>query len=256
MTATILDAPDILQTEDYDQIDRIQIEAIQAHARQLGRSLAILEAGCGQRWTIDLSGIQYALTGVDLDPVALELRKTNSRALDVATVGAISSVELPAESFDVVYSSFVLEHVRQADVALRNFVRWLKPGGLMILRLPERSTVRGFLARMLPHGMHVFFYRYILGAKTAGQPGYAPYPAFYHPVIGRKRLCRFLGEQGVRCVGSYGDGFRRDGSGAMGSMVRLLVMLTSLLSFGSLTGDYSDLLYVAVKESGTEDRKD
>ena len=252
MIATILDVPDILQTEDYDHIDRIQIDAIRAHARQLGRPLSILEAGCGQRWTIDLSGTEYTLTGIDLDPAALELRKTKSRDLDVAIVGDISSIELPMESFDVVYSSFVLEHVQRADVALKNFVRWLKPGGLMILRLPERSTVRGFLARKLPHGMHVFFYRHILASKTAGQPGYAPYPAYYHPVIGRERLCRFLGEQGVRCVSSYGDGFRRDGSGVMRPMVRLLVKLTSLLSLGSLTGDYSDLLYIAVKDTKDE----
>ena len=252
MTAPILDAPDIVQTENYDHIDRIQIDAIRTHARQLGRPLSILEAGCGQRWTIDLSDTKYTLTGVDLDPVALELRKTKSRDLDVAIVGDLNLVELPMESFDVVYSCFVLEHVQRADVALKNFVGWLKPGGLLILRLPERSTVRGFLARILPHGMHVFFYRHILGSKTAGQPGHAPYPAYYHPVIGRDRLCRFLGELGVRCVGSYGDGFRRDGSGVMRAMVRLLVMLTSVLSFGSLTGDYSDLLYVAVKEPRTE----
>ena len=252
MTATILDAPDIVQTENYDHIDRIQIDAIRTHARQLGRPLSILEAGCGQRWTIDLSDTKYTLTGVDLDPVALELRKTKTRDLDVAIVGDLNLIELPMESFDVVYSCFVLEHVQRADVALKNFVGWLKPGGLLILRLPERSTVRGFLARILPHGMHVFFYRHILGSKTAGQPGHAPYPAYYHPVIGRDRLCRFLGELGVRCVGSYGDGFRRDGSGVMRAMVRLLVMLTSVLSFGSLTGDYSDLLYVAVKESRTE----
>lgn len=254
MTATILSAPDLVQAENYDQIDQIQIDAIRKHARQLGRPLSILEAGCGQRWTIDLSGIEYTLTGVDLDPVALELRKTKTRDLDVAIVGDICAAELDMESFDVVYSCYVLEHVQRADVALKNFVRWLKPGGLLILLLPERSTVRGFLARILPHGMHVFFYRHILGCKTAGQPGYAPYPAYYHPVIGRERLCCFLGELGVRCVALYGDGFRRDGTGAMRSLVRLLVILTSMLSFGGLTRDYSDLLYVAVKESRSETR--
>ena len=248
MSATTLNAPEILQAEGYDHIDRIQIDAIRTHSRQLGRPLSILEAGCGQRWTIDLSDIEYTLTGVDVDPVALEMRKTKTRDLDVAILGDLNSVELPRESFDVVYSCFVLEHVQRADVALENFVRWLKPGGLLILRLPERSTARGFLARILPHAVHVFFYRHILGSKTAGQPGHAPYPTYYHPVIGRKRLCRFLGRLGVNCVGSYGDGFRRDGSGVMGLMVRLLVLLTSVLSLGSLSGDYSDLLYVAVKE--------
>ena len=251
MTATAL-APAIVQTESYEHIDQIQIDAIRRHARQLGRPLSILEAGCGQRWTFDLSDTEYTLTGVDLDPVALELRKTKTRDLDVAIVGDITSIELPMETFDVVYSSFVLEHVERADVALKNFVRWLKPGGLLILRLPEPSTVYGFLARLLPYGAHVFFYRYILGVKTAGQPGYAPYPTYYHPVIGREPLCRFLGELGIRCVDTFGDGFTRGRESLRLRMLRLFVKLTSMLSFGQLTADYSNLLYIAVKESRTE----
>jgi SAM-dependent methyltransferase len=214
----------------------------------MGRPLSILEAGCGQRWTLNLSGVEYTLTGVDCDPAALELRKSKARDLDVAIVGDLCSVELPDASFDVVYSSFVLEHVERADVALQNFVRWLKPGGLLILNLPELYTARGFLAGALPHGLHVFFYRYILGCKHAGEPGFAPYPAYYHPVISRERLYRFLRERRVTCLGCYGDGFRRDGSGLMRPLVRGIVKLTSILSFGRFTSGYSDLLHIAVKE--------
>jgi SAM-dependent methyltransferase len=254
MTVTVLDAPDILQATSYKQLDQIQVDAIRAHARHLGRPLSILEAGCGRRWTIDLSGTEYRLTGIDLDPVALELRKTRTRDLDVAIVGDIASAKLPMESFDVVFSSFVLEHVQRADVALKNFAMWLKPGGLLILRLPERNTARAFLTRILPQGVHVFFYRHILGSKTAGQSGYAPYPTYHHPVIGRERLLRFLRELGVTCVGLYGDAFRRDGTGVMRPMVRLVLTVTAMLSFGGLTADYSDLLYIAVKEPGEKGR--
>lgn len=60
--------------------------------------------------------------------------------MDVPIVGDLCTVQLPEGSFDVVYSAFVLEHVQQADTALENFVRWLRPGGLLILRLPERNS--------------------------------------------------------------------------------------------------------------------
>jgi SAM-dependent methyltransferase len=247
-TGELPDAPHVVQTWSYSEIDRLQIDAITAHAKRLGRPLSILEAGCGQCWTLNLPGVEYTLTGVDRDPVALELRKTKARDLDVAIMGDLCSVDLPEASFDVIYSCFVLEHVPQADVALQNFVQWLKPSGLLILRLPELDTARGFLARALPHGLHVFFYRCVLGRKDAGQPGFAPYRAYYHPVIGRERLCRFLSERRVRCLGSYADGFRRDGLGIMQVLVRGVVKLTSMLSFGRLTAEYSDLLYIAVKE--------
>src|ERR1700677_5081735 len=102
--------PEIVQPSSYDEIDRLQLDALRTHAKWLGRSLSILEAGCGQRWTLDLSGIDYTLTGVDTDPVALDLRKTKARDLDVAILGDLCSVELPEASFDVVFSSFVLEH--------------------------------------------------------------------------------------------------------------------------------------------------
>jgi Methyltransferase domain len=147
----------------------------------------------------------------------------------------------------VVYSSFVLEHVPQADVALTNFVRWLKPGGLLILHLPERATARGFLTRMLPHRLHVLFHRHVYGSKMAGKPGYAPYPTYYHPVIARAQLCDFLQARNVRCLGLYADGWRREGSGAMKLMARFLVILTSMLSLGYLTADYMNLMYIAEK---------
>jgi hypothetical protein len=43
----------------------------------------------------DLSGTEYTLTGIDLDPVAFELRKTRTRDLDVAVGGDITSVNCP-----------------------------------------------------------------------------------------------------------------------------------------------------------------
>jgi hypothetical protein len=52
MTVTVLDAPDILQAASYQQLDQIQVDAIRAHARQLGRPLSILRpavASVGQR---------------------------------------------------------------------------------------------------------------------------------------------------------------------------------------------------------------
>ena len=147
-----------------------------------GGPLSIAEAGCGQRWTLYLSGVQYTLTGVDLDPVALELRKTEACDLDVAIVGDLCSVHLPEASFDVVFSSFVLEHVPRADIALQNFVQWLKPCGLLIGRLPDRDTARGSpYSGMLPYRLHVLYYHYLLGSKSAGQPGLCTIPYLLSP---------------------------------------------------------------------------
>ncbi|MGA3080471.1 MAG: class I SAM-dependent methyltransferase [Terracidiphilus sp.] len=239
--------PNLQQATSHRHTHQLQSDFIREHARRVGHPLSILEAGCGQQWPLDLTGVDFTLTGIDLDPAALELRKNNARDLDVAICGDLCTVELPAASFDIVFSSFVLEHVPRADLALENFVKWLKPGGLLILRLPERKTVHGFYTRLLPHGAHIWYYRYVHGSPFAGQPGHAPYPTYYHPVIGRERLLSFLADRGVQCQSCYGDGFRRAHSGLMKMTVQAIVRLTSIFSLGYLTADYKNLLYMAVK---------
>ncbi len=244
-----MDALALVQTSDWKQIREIQRDAIVQHAKHLGSPLAILEAGCGRRWGVNLAGVEYSLTGVDLDPHALELRKTHIKDLDVAIHGDLCTVELPQESFDVVYSSFVLEHIERADIALVNLVKWLRPGGLLILHVPDPATVRGFFARMLPHRLHLWYYRYILFDKKAGTPGYQPYPTHYHPVIRHDQLPGFLSQHGVTCLGSYSDGWRKYGSSPfMNSAIQGAMNLVSICSLHKLAADYSDVLYVAVKQ--------
>jgi SAM-dependent methyltransferase len=241
--------PDLVLSSSRREMIQPQIDAILGHGKKLGHPLSILEAGCGREWSLDLTGIDYTLTGVDLDPAALELRKTKVRDLDVAILGDLCSVELPEASFDVVFSSYVLEHVQRVDLALQNFVKWLKPGGLLILCMPERESARGFYTRVLPHWAHQGYYRYVLHNKMAGLPGYPPYPTYLNPIIGSDRLCPFLAEKGVKCVGRYGNGFGPATSGLVIKVQQALLKLTSILSFGKLTADYNDVLYIAVKDA-------
>ena len=210
--------------------------------------MTILEAGCGRHWVLDMGDLEYTLTGIDLDPAALHLRKAIYHDLDEGIVGDLCTVEVPEASYDVVISNFVLEHVQNADVALRNFVKWMRPGGLLILNVPERETARAFFTRILPHRAHVWYYRYILKNKNAGKPGFNPYRTYHHPIIGCTQLSQFLADQGVSCESRVGDAFRRDGLGMKKIAVQALLQLTAVLSFGRLTADYSDVLYIAFKK--------
>jgi len=246
------DFPDFEVLANHKDLGRLQASAILALGKKLGRPLSIVEAGCGRFWKLDLTGVDYTLTGVDLDPVALELRETVARDLDVAICGDLCTVDLPAASADVVYSRYVLEHVQRADVAIQNFVKWLKPGGLMILHIPGRETARGFYTRLLPHWCHQWFYRYVMGDKLAGQQGHPPHRTYFHPVIGGERLCGFLAENGMKCLSRHGAGFPRRVSldKGLGVVVQqLVVKATSILTLGKLTAAYHDVSYIAVKNA-------
>jgi len=204
--------------------------------------LQILEAGCGRKWAIDLSGTRYRLTGVDLDAKALEHRKNSVRDLDEAIVGDLRAIDFPRGRFDVIYSAFVLEHVEGAEEVLEKLVLWLKPGGLLILQVPDRDSVYGFFARKTPFWFHVFYAKHFnehyrrLG--TAGKPGSGPYPTHHDPVIGRAQFRKFAAEHGLELEQEYG--FRRLPRGQ-----QLLTTAVSLLTLRRLASDHVDLCYVA-----------
>ncbi|MDH3512220.1 MAG: class I SAM-dependent methyltransferase, partial [Gammaproteobacteria bacterium] len=114
-----------LQTLDTREIDGKLSDAIKEHYRSHGgRPIRILEAGCGSRWLLDLTGVESTLTGVDIYERDLEIRKNKIKDLDEAIVGDLRNVELDADAFDVIYNSFVLEHVDGARLVLDNFRRW------------------------------------------------------------------------------------------------------------------------------------
>ncbi len=99
-----------LQTHD-DQIVNEQLSnAIKEHYRSHdGKPIRILEAGCGSKWLLDLTVVEYTLTGVDVYERDLEIRKNKTKDLDEAIVGDLRTVALDADAFDVIYNSFVLE---------------------------------------------------------------------------------------------------------------------------------------------------
>ena len=146
-------------------------------------SLKILEAGCGREWHLRPEGVKLEITGVDLDRNALEYRKNEQKDLQEAIVGDLRTASLPARAFDIVYSSFVLEHIDGAEQALDNIVRALKPNGLLIVRVPDLQGAQTFLARKMPRCAAIAYYRYAWNIKQAGQPGFAPYETYYDPVI-------------------------------------------------------------------------
>jgi SAM-dependent methyltransferase len=239
--------PDVTIAESYAQQDECIAAAIRATAARTAGRIEILEAGCGNTWPINLSGINYRLTGCDLDAVALELRRTKLKDLDASIHGDLCTVSLPCAAFDVVYSSYVLEHVRDADLALDNLLPALKPHGLLILRVPDPQTARGFITRRTPFWFHVIYYRWVMKRPNAGKPGYAPYPTYYHPVISKRGMVEYAQLHDLKWLAAYSDNFVRDGKGVSGALFRMCAKLISWLSLHRYTSDYNDLIYILEK---------
>ena len=211
----------------------------------------ILEAGCGRRWPFKMEGIQHILTGVDMDKAALEIRKNTLGDLHETVEGDLCSVDLGANRYDVIYCSFVLEHVKRADVVMKNFVKWIKPNGIIIIKIPDPYSVQGYITRITPYWFHVFYYRFILGNKNAGKPGYGPYSTYYHSIVSRRGMRDFCNDRSncVVLAAEYGDEYFRPGRGAMKTLLHIFKRVINIISIGALSSKHTNLLYIIRKQN-------
>jgi len=213
-----------------------------------GVALHILEAGCGQFWPLDLKDIQFTLTGNDIDKDVLHLRKTKHGDLDEMIVGDLRFLDVQKNRYDVIYNSYVLEHIDGAEGVLEKFANWLKPLGILILRIPDRNAVHGFVTRVTPFWFHMFYAKYIVRLRGAGTTGFGPFPTFYDPIVSRAGIHEFCRMNRFIIKEEYGHGSHLHSPGIAGFLIHLLVRTVSLLSFGKLAWEHTDLTYVLEKE--------
>ena len=139
------------------------------------------------------------------------------------------------------YCSYVLEHVDGAELVMDRLVAATRPGGRLIIRIPDGKTVYGFLVRHSPHVMHVWYKKYIEGFKDAGKPGHAPYPTVYDEVVSLPGMRKYVDQHGLRLVRVYAsDSFVK----VFGKAARLVgwgMRATAALTRGRLAGSHNNL---------------
>lgn len=229
---------------------RTDTAAFESYVRDYadGRPIRILEAGCGRRWELSLDGVEFELVGVDINPESLRLRMEKLQDLDKAIVGDLRTVELDEASFDIVFCSFLLEHIEGAEQVLDRLFAALKPGGLLLLRVPDRDGVYGWVARHTPHQAHIWYKRYIRKAKRAGTPGHGPFPVVYDKIISWRALQSYCAAHGYTIVEALSSNGHMDffPDRIRPAVDRGLKALAGL-SFGRLSSDHANLALVVRK---------
>jgi SAM-dependent methyltransferase len=207
----------------------------------------VLEAGCGHKWPISTNGTALHITGVDLDPEALRIRQDTVGDLDVGIVADLHTVDLPADSFDVVYSSFVLEHIPGAEPVLDRLVDATRPGGRLIIRIPDGQSVFGWATKHSPHRVHVWYHRYGLRERNAGKPGHAPYPTYYDPIVSRQGMIDYADRRGLHVIAMYGTDIYLMKIPAARFVARWGMRFVAWCSRGRLTATHNNLAVVLEK---------
>lgn len=228
-----------------------EVMLVSSVIRGLRGPLEILEAGCGLDWPLDLEGVDHRLTGIDLDPDALQSRIETKGDLDEALIGDLTvPATIQPGRYDVIYNSFVLEHIPDAEGALVNMLNGLKPGGLLVLRIPDRNSVYGWTARHVPFWVHVAYYRYFVRYPDAGKPGHSPFPTYYAPLLSRAGMRDFCARNGCSILEERGHTYYVRGAGARVRITRVYAKCLWALSFGALAWRHNNLTYV-IRKAGS-----
>lgn len=112
----------------------------------------ILHAGCG--WDKNNVASPYKgnchVAGIDVDP------RVASKYHSEFHLGSITDMPFKEESFDLILSEYVLEHVEEPERAFREFARVLRPGGLLLLLTPNLYSYKNLIAYFTPYKFHIW----------------------------------------------------------------------------------------------------
>lgn len=110
------------------------------------RGLRVLDLGCGGGHNgamLKKAGAREVF-GVERDPgAAAEARKRLDRVVQ-CDLARLDPADLGEEPFDAILASDVLEHLYDAESVLARAVTRLRPGGVVVLSLPNISNVYVF----------------------------------------------------------------------------------------------------------------
>jgi len=135
--------PFLYDKPDVNAIDELHIE-IQKIVYWIGQNKTVLEAGCHTghlAFWLKRNGCR--VTGIELNDLALEKAKPH---LEQGINGDLEDPEtwlaVKEKSFDVITFIHVLEHLRDAETAIKRGMERLKEDGIMVIGLPNISNAK------------------------------------------------------------------------------------------------------------------
>ena len=135
--------------EMYDEWERQFLDYMQPHGPEFFRGKKVLDAGCGNgRFAYYAGKYGAEVWAIDLGS-AVEVARRNTESVNAQVVQAdLHNPPFALESFDFIYSIGVLHHLPDPEVAFRNLLRFLKPGGEVQIYLywkPEKRPIKALL---------------------------------------------------------------------------------------------------------------
>lgn len=154
----------------------LTMEKVVEHLRQY-EAPKVLDIGCGRKSDIGRYLKEHRthalIHGADLDEYSLK----NS---DVDELFICDAADMPFEdgSYDVVFSQFLLEHVKDSQETVDSVARVTAPGGLATLIIPNPTSPASTVAKLTPYSFHLFFKREIQKYDNVSEDTFPTFFAF------------------------------------------------------------------------------
>lgn len=127
----------------------------------------VLDVGCGRQSNVVFPGARRVV-GTDVDIEGLRANQTVDEAIEADIV----ATPIPELSVDAIACIYVLEHVPHPDRVFAKLARALRPGGVMVIAVPNVSAPKAAITRFTPLWFHKLVYVKLLGRNdpNVGDP--------------------------------------------------------------------------------------
>lgn len=177
--------PDGPVAPDHERLAKV-LRMARSRDRQGGR---FLEIGFGRgAMLLAAEELGFEVSGIEVSAAFLEAMRTRAPQLDLYG-GALPELPLPAERYDLVYLSQVLEHLLEPRSYLEAIHRILRPGGSVFISVPNEASLYFRMASAYKRARD--------GSTYHLAPLYAPYHIYGFT---RKALTSLLEQVGFRVV--------------------------------------------------------
>ncbi len=137
----------------------------------------LLEIGCGAgNFLVRAADRGFDVTGLEYSPFAAERARRNLGGRGRVLVGEVHSLAAHSDAYDVCVLCDVIEHVRRPDEFVRELLRLLRPGGVLLVVTPSLDSwsARVLGSRWMEYkAEHLFYYTPATIARQLRDAGYA-----------------------------------------------------------------------------------
>ena len=141
-----------IEAEIWEEMESGTLKHVIDAIKGSSERLRILDVGVGLGRLLERiksSGFENLdLYGIDISLPYLQI--AHSKGLNVA-MAKIEDMPYPTEYFDVITCTDVLEHVEDLNLCITRIINCLKPGGKLIVRVPNREDLSSYLKPDYPY---------------------------------------------------------------------------------------------------------